>query len=75
VSNGATKAETAVAELVVAFPATFTLDPTLVRPLKLGIKDDSMRSPLFRAAVSRRRCGLIATACTTSGPVRKAPCG
>jgi len=33
-------AETAIAELVEAFPAAFALDPTRVRPLKLGIKDD-----------------------------------
>jgi len=33
-------AEIAIAELVEAFPAAFALDPTLVRPLKLGIKDD-----------------------------------
>lgn len=28
-----------VSELVMAFPAAFTLDPTMLRPLKLGIKD------------------------------------
>ena len=39
-SNNATKLETAIAELVVAFPAAFTLDPTRVRPVRLGIKDD-----------------------------------
>ena len=50
-SNSATKAETAIAELVVAFPAAFTLDPTLVRPVKLGIKDDLYA----RSAISRRR--------------------
>jgi sRNA-binding protein len=49
-SNSATKAETAIAELVVAFPAAFTLDPTLVRPLKLGIKDDIYA----QSAISRR---------------------
>jgi sRNA-binding protein len=46
-----TKAETAIAELVVAFPAAFTLDPTLVRPLKLDIKDDIYA----QTAISRRR--------------------
>jgi ProP effector len=49
-SNSATKAETAIAELVVAFPAAFTLDPTLVRQLKLGIKDDIYA----QSAISRR---------------------
>ena len=37
--SSATKVETIIAELVAAFPAAFTLDPTLVRPVKLGIKD------------------------------------
>jgi hypothetical protein len=35
----------------------------------------SMGSPLSLTAASQRRCGLIATACTTSEPVRRAPCG
>jgi len=35
-SSRATKVETAIAELAAAFPAAFTLDPTLVRPVKLG---------------------------------------
>ena len=39
-SSRATKVGTAAAELAAAFPAAFTLDPTLVRPVKLGIKDD-----------------------------------
>jgi sRNA-binding protein len=50
-SNSATKVETTIAELVVAFPAAFTHDPTLVRPVKLGIKDDIDA----QSAVSRRR--------------------
>jgi sRNA-binding protein len=50
-SKGAIKAETAIAELVAAFPAAFTLDPTLVRPVKLGIKDDIYA----QSAISRRR--------------------
>jgi sRNA-binding protein len=50
-SNSTTKVETAIAELVVAFPAAFTLDPTLVRPIKLGIKDDIYA----QSAISRRR--------------------
>jgi ProP effector len=29
-----------IKELAAAFPAAFALDPTLVRPLKLGIRDD-----------------------------------
>jgi sRNA-binding protein len=48
-SNSAT--ETTIAELVVAFPAAFTHDPTLVRPVKLGIKDDIYT----QSAISRRR--------------------
>ena len=50
-SNSATKMETAIEELAAAFPAAFTLDPTLVRPVKLGIKDDIYA----QSAVSRRR--------------------
>jgi sRNA-binding protein len=50
-SNRATKVETAIAELVVAYPAAFTLDPTLVRPVKLGVKDDIYA----QFAISRRR--------------------
>jgi ProP effector len=50
-SKSATKLETTIAELVVAFPAAFTLDPTLVRPFKLGIKDDICT----QSAISRRR--------------------
>jgi sRNA-binding protein len=50
-SNIATKVETTIAELVVAFPAAFTLDPTLVRPVKLGIKDEIYT----QSAISRRR--------------------
>jgi ProP effector len=38
--KGATKVKAAISELVTAFPAAFTLDPMLVRPFKLGIKDD-----------------------------------
>ena len=50
-SSRATKVGTAAAELAAAFPAAFTLDPTLVRPVKLGIKDDIYA----QSAVSRRR--------------------
>jgi ProP effector len=49
-SSGATKVGTTIAELVVAFPAAFTLDPTLIRPVKLGIKEDVCA----RSAISRR---------------------
>jgi sRNA-binding protein len=50
-TESATKVETAIAELLVAYPAAFTLDPTLVRPLKLAIKDDIYA----QSAISRRR--------------------
>ena len=50
-SNSAAKVETAIAELAAAFPAAFTLDPTLVRPVKLGIKDEVFA----QSDVSRRR--------------------
>ena len=50
-TKSATKAESAIAELVVACPSAFTLDPTLVRPLKLGIKYDIFA----QCAISRRR--------------------
>jgi ProP effector len=33
-------AEATIGEIVAAFPAAFTLDPALIRPLKLGIRDD-----------------------------------
>jgi sRNA-binding protein len=50
-SYRAIKVENTIAELAVAFSAAFTLDPTLVRPLKLCIKDDLHA----RSAISRRR--------------------
>jgi ProP effector len=50
-SNSATKLQAAMIELAAAFPAAFTLDPTLVRPMKLGIKDDLN----VRSAISHRR--------------------
>jgi ProP effector len=50
-SESVTRVKAAIAELVAAFPHAFTLDPMLVRPLKLGIKDD-----LFgQSAISHRR--------------------
>jgi ProP effector len=51
VSYSAIKLETTIAELAGAFSAAFTLDPTLVRPLKLAIKDDLHA----RSAISHRR--------------------
>jgi ProP effector len=53
--------ETTIAELVVAFPAAFTLDPTLVRPVKLGIKDDLYA----RSAISRRRITALRFYCNS----------
>jgi sRNA-binding protein len=50
-TKSVTKAETTNAELVVAFPAAFTLDPTLVRPLNLGIKND-----IYAQTAISRRC-------------------
>jgi sRNA-binding protein len=50
-SEDATKTEAAISELAAAFPAAFTLDPTLVRPVKLGIRDDLYG----RSALSHRR--------------------
>jgi sRNA-binding protein len=58
-SNRATKVETAIAELVVAFPAAFTLDPTLVRPVKLGIRNDIYA----QSAISRRHGRLTSRTC------------
>jgi ProP effector len=50
-SERATKMDAAISELVAAFPAAFTPDPTLVRPVKLGIKNDLYG----RSALSHRR--------------------
>jgi ProP effector len=50
-SERATKMEAAISELVAAFPAAFTLDPTLVRPVKLGVRNDLYG----RSALSHRR--------------------
>jgi ProP effector len=46
-----TKVKAVILELVAAFPAAFMLDALLVRPLKLGIKDDLDG----RSGLSRRR--------------------
>jgi ProP effector len=50
-SYSAMKVETTIAELAAAFSAALTLDPTLVRPLKVAIKDDLHA----RSAISHRR--------------------
>jgi ProP effector len=39
-AKGKNNVEANIAELVKAFPTVFTLDSSLVRPLKLGIKND-----------------------------------
>src|SRR5579872_2470446 len=39
-ANAKQNVEATIEELAVAFPAAFTLDPTRVRPLKLGIRQD-----------------------------------
>jgi ProP effector len=52
-SDSAAKVEAAISELVAAFPAAFTLDPMLVRPVKLGIKDDLCpQSTISRGRIS-----------------------
>jgi ProP effector len=44
--------EAVIEELVGAFPAAFTRDPTLVRPLKLGIRNDiCARSSMSRSRI------------------------
>jgi ProP effector len=50
-SNSGTKVAFTIAELAAAFPAAFTLDPLLVRPVKLRIKDDLYG----QSAISHRR--------------------
>ena len=49
--DGKSTVERTIAELAAAFPAAFTLDLMLVRPLKLGIKEDLYE----RTGISRRR--------------------
>jgi sRNA-binding protein len=52
-SDSVAKVEAAISELVVAFPAAFTLDPMLVRPVKLGIRDDlCAQSTISRGRIS-----------------------
>ena len=50
-SSNVTKVKATIAELVAAFPAAFTLEPALVRPVKLGIRNDLYA----QSAISRRR--------------------
>jgi hypothetical protein len=64
VSDSVTKVEAAISELVAAFPATFTLDPKLVRPVKLGIKNDLYGQSAF----SRRRITAALRAYCNSAP-------
>jgi ProP effector len=52
-SDSVAKVEAAISELVAAFPAAFALDPMLVRPVKLGIRDDlCAQSTISRGRVS-----------------------
>jgi ProQ/FINO family len=58
-SKSVGKVEITIAELVAAFHAAFTLDRTLVRPVKLGIKDDLYG----QSAISHRRITAPSAAC------------
>ena len=49
--SGKSDVEVTISELARAFPTAFPLDPTTVRPLKLGIKDDIYA----RSDISHRR--------------------
>jgi ProP effector len=68
VSDSVTKVEAAISELAAAFPAAFTLDPMLVRPVKLGIKNDLYG----RSAFSHRRITAALCAYCNSAPYLKA---
>jgi hypothetical protein len=74
-SDSAAKVESIIAELAAAFPAAFALDLKLVRPLKLGIKDDLYG----QSAISRRRVtAALRVYCKSMHylrPVRKARYG
>ena len=63
-SSNVTKVKATIAELVAAFPAAFTLQPALVRPIKLGIRNDLYA----QSAISRRR--ITAALASTEGAVR-----
>ena len=60
-ANAKHNVEGTIKELATAFPAAFTLDPALVRPLKLGIKDDLFAQSVIShrriAAALRSYCG------------------
>jgi ProP effector len=69
------KVKTAISELVAAFPAAFSLDPMLIRPVKLGIKDDlyrqSARSHRRITAALRAYCNTVPyLEASTEGAVR-----
>jgi ProP effector len=74
-NDGVTKVKAAISELVAAFPAAFTLDPMLVRPFKLGIKDDLyLQSDLSHRRITaalRAYCNSVHyLQATTEGAVR-----
>jgi sRNA-binding protein len=73
--SDSTKVKATISELVVAFPAAFTFDPLLVRPVKLGIKDDlCAQSTLSRSRISetlRSYCHTVPyLTASTEGAVR-----
>jgi ProP effector len=73
--SDSTKVKATISELVVAFPAAFTFDPLLVRPVKLGIKDDlCAESTLSRSRISealRSYCHTVPyLTASTEGAVR-----
>jgi ProP effector len=67
-SERATKMEAAISELVAAFPAALTLDPMLVRPVKLGIRNDLYG----QSSISRRRITAALRTYCNSVPYLKA---
>jgi ProP effector len=67
-NGGETKVEAAISELVMAFPAAFTFDPVLVRPVKVGIKDDLY----VQSAMSHRRIAAALRAYCNSAHYLKA---
>jgi sRNA-binding protein len=67
-SDSVTNVGAAISELVAAFPATFTLDPMQVRPVKLGIKDDLYG----QSAMSHRRITAALRAYCNSAQYLKA---
>jgi ProQ/FINO family len=74
-SKGANKVGATIAELAAAFPAAITLDPTQVRPMKLGIKDDLFEQSTIShrriAAALRSYCsGVHYLRATTEGAIR-----